>query len=213
MSDPITDLCPTPPGVSDTDELHDRTYAVRVFRKDASTIVVRGALRDRKPPRLYIPEDDEAMTVHHMIVDLEVTFPDLLITRAEVVMEVFPHEPCPSITQHYAQLVGLSVARGYTHKVRELFGGPRGCSHITALLQAMGPAIFQGMWSMYQANEPDFSRLPDRTPEEKAALMAKNANSCHVWGPDSDYLQLIGTGQVDGTPITFTSRRAELGLS
>jgi len=37
----------------------------------------------------------------------------------------------------------LSIARGFTHKVRGLFGGPRGCTHTTALSQAMAPEAIQ----------------------------------------------------------------------
>ena len=48
-------------------------------------------------------------------------------------------------------LVGLSIARGFTHRVRELFGGPRGCTHTTALLQAMAPIAMQCFWSMRSA--------------------------------------------------------------
>ena len=59
--------------------------------------------------------------------------------RADVVFEAHPHTTCPAIIEHYQGLVGLSIARGFTHQVRELFGGPRGCTHTTALLLAMAP--------------------------------------------------------------------------
>ena len=108
-------------------------------------------MRDQKPPGVYLAEDPEPLTMHHMQVDLTVAFPSMVIERAEVVFEAHPHTTCVDIVGAYQGLVGLSITRGFTHKVRELFGGPRGCTHTTALLLAMGPVATQCSWSMYAA--------------------------------------------------------------
>jgi hypothetical protein len=71
-----------------------------------------------------------------------------VITEARAVMETHPHDLCRAVEPHYDKLVGLSIARGFSAKVRELFGGPRGCSHVTALLLAMAPVAIQSMFSM-----------------------------------------------------------------
>jgi hypothetical protein len=105
--------------------LHDREYRVRAFRKRDDLLLIRGAVRDQKPPGLYIEIDPEPMTIHHMQIDLEIAFPTLEIVGADVRIETHPSASCPSIERHYDKLVGLSIARGFTHKVRELFGGPR----------------------------------------------------------------------------------------
>ena len=112
----------------DLEILHDREYRVRAFRKDPN-LLLRGSVRDQKPPHLYIAEDPNPLTIHHMQIDLEVGFPSLEIVAAAVHFEVYPHDTCTHIIEHYDELVGLSIARGFTHKVRELFGGPRGCTH------------------------------------------------------------------------------------
>ena len=138
----MTDILP-PPADTDLEEIHDRSYVVKSYRKDDRTIVLRGAVRDEKPAGLYIPDDPEPLPLHHMIVALTVTMPEMIITDARVEFEVYPHGGCPAITSHYEKLIGLSIARGFTHKVRELFGGPRGCTHTTALLQAMGPVAVE----------------------------------------------------------------------
>ena len=104
---------------------------MRVYRKDYQTLVVRGAVRDQKPAGLYVKGDPDPLTVHHMIVDMTVALPTLEIIAAKAVMEHHPYAGCPTITEHYSNLVGMSVARGYTHKVREIFGGRRVCSFVT----------------------------------------------------------------------------------
>ena len=84
----------------------------------------------------------------------------LELERVVTHFEHHPREECPSITAHYDELVGLSIARGFTHRVRELFGGPRGCTHTTALLQAMAPIGMQCFWSM-KAAAAKVAGLPD----------------------------------------------------
>ena len=90
---------------------------------EPNELVIRGAVRGQKPPGLYTPEDVRPLTIHHMLVELRVRFPSMEIVGADVLFETHPHESCPPITDHYGELVGLSIARGFNNKVRELFGG------------------------------------------------------------------------------------------
>ena len=41
-------------------------------------------------------------------------------------MHTFPHTECPVIEPAFAELEGLSVARGYTREVQTRFGGTSG---------------------------------------------------------------------------------------
>ncbi len=130
-----------PPDPDGLDVLHEREYRIRAYRLpprgdggEGDRLLLRGAVRDQKPAHLYIAEDPDPITIHHMQVELRVAFPSMEIVGAEVLLETHPHVSCPRIIDHYGELVGLSIARGFTHRVRELFGGPRGCTHTTALL-------------------------------------------------------------------------------
>ena len=127
-------LPPPPPGAVPV--MHNREYRVQSYRLSSDRLLIHGALRDQKPPGLFIPGDPEPLTIHHMMVSIEVSVPELEILEARTEFRTHPNESCPAIVEHYENLVGLSIRRGFTHKVRELFGGPRGCSHTTALLQA-----------------------------------------------------------------------------
>jgi hypothetical protein len=212
-----------PPDPDELEVLHDREYRVRAFRKDPN-LLIRGAVRDQKPPRLYIEDDDAPLTIHHMQVDLEVAFPSLEIVAATVHFEMHPNDVCPVITTHYEQLVGLSIARGFTHRVRELFGGPRGCTHTTALLQAMAPVAVQCFWSMTAS---DAKRRAAANPnggagnvnfmprtlsrEERDAQWQMNLNTCHVWAEDSDWVEGIRNGEPVPPPRFATKRLEALG--
>jgi hypothetical protein len=208
-----------PPDPDDLEVLHDREYRVRAFRKDPN-ILIRGAVRDQKPPNLYFANDPDPLTIHHMQVDIEVSFPALEIVAAHVHFEMHPNDTCPVITTHYERLVGLSIARGFTHKVRELFGGPRGCTHTTALLQAMAPVAVQCFWSMTASDQ----RRSDGTAEAgavgagarrppRADGWKMNLNTCHIWAEDGEMVAAVEAGgTMVGAPKFARDRLARLGL-
>jgi Protein of unknown function (DUF2889) len=208
------DIAPHPDGVEPRDELlHERAYVVRSYRKGDDLMVIRGAVRDQKPPGLYIPDDPQALTVHHMIVDLHVAVPSLEIVWAKAELDVHPHLTCKAIEPHYENLVGLSIARGFTHKVRELFGGPRGCTHTTALLQAMGPVAIQSMWSFRVQAMRGQGLDPDelRSAEAREAQIRGNLNTCHVWAEDGEQVASIRRGDTFEVPVWIARRFTELG--
>ena len=199
----------------DLELLHTRDYQVRAYRKTATTLLIRGAVRDVKPPGTFLEGDAEPLEIHHMVVDINVELPDLVITSAHVVFETHPHAACPSIADHYAKLVGLSIARGFTHKVRELFGGPRGCTHTTALLQAMAPVAIQSIWSMRMSGADEQSVAIGRTmtTEERMKAMSFNVNTCHVWAEDGVQLTKIARGEEPDLPLWAQARLTKLGRS
>lgn len=206
-------IAPHPEGVDAADELiHERVYVVRAYRKGSDTLMLRGSVRDQKPAGTYIPDDPNPLTVHHMIVDLTIAVPALEITAAKVVLESHPYATCTRIEEHYNNLVGLSIARGFTHKVRELFGGPRGCTHTTALLQAMAPVAIQSMWSFRMAQAlADGHTTPFGNPDVREGALIANLNSCHVWAEDSDHVAALRKGGPMDVPLWITKRAAELG--
>jgi len=64
---------------------------------------------------------------------------------------------CDAITPHYRKLVGLAIRPGYTQKIKELFGGVRGCTHITELAGSLATAAFQTLAGQRMQD-------PDRKP-------------------------------------------------
>jgi len=193
------------------DALHDREYRIRAFRKADDVVLLRGAVRDQKPPGLYLADDPDPMTIHHMQIDLEVTYPTFEITAAEVLFQSHPHDQCVGITDHYRQLVGLSIARGFTHRVRELFGGPRGCTHTTALLQAMAPVAIQCTFSL-RASALFGGADESVRQQARQAMWRQNLNTCHVWAEDGELVQHIEAGAPPEVPLFIRNRYQALGL-
>ncbi len=196
--------------------LHDRVYSVRSYQKSPTELLIRGQVRDQKPPGLYFEDDPEPLTVHHMVLDIVVSFPDMVIIDANLVMQTRPHTTCTKIEPHYKSLIGVSIARGFSRQIRELFGGPRGCTHTTALLQAMAPVAIQSVWSMYSSSDevPVPPPLPSKpTDEDIRAHFAFNLNSCHVWDEDGEIIEGVKNGEEVEPPLWVIERADKLGRS
>ncbi len=209
LSDSI--LPPPPP---DAMVLHNREYRVQAYRLADDRILLQGAVRDQKPPHLYLREDPRPLTIHHMQVSLEIGFPSLEILGVNTEFETYPEQGCPTIIDRYHELIGLSIARGFTHRVRDLFGGPRGCTHTTALLLAMAPVAMQCFWSMRSASAIAHD-LPDPMthfdPDDQT--WRGIVNTCHVWREDGPIVAEREAGvPPTEAPVFLRDRLEELGI-
>lgn len=208
---------PPPGGVP---VLHDREYRVRSFRLAADRLLLQGALRDQKPAGLYISGDPDPLTVHHMHVELEIAFPSLEIVAVRTSMETHPERECPGIVERYQELVGMSIARGFSRAVREMFGGPRGCAHIGALLQAMAPVAIQSLWSMRSVDaaldavgtDADPAALILEPSETSTTAWKMNVDTCHVWADGGDMIAQRLAGEPFEVPVFLVDRMAKLGI-
>ena len=201
------------PPDDDLDLIHTRRYEARVYQISDDELLVRGAVSDMKPPGLYVVDDPEPMEIHQMQLELRVAIPKLKITSAKVVFETHPNSKCPIIANDYTKLVGLSIARGFTRKIRDLFGGPNGCTHTNALLQAMAPAVVQSMWSVSVRN----GRLGEgseaaSSPEARERRIASTLNTCHIWAEDGEHVAAVRRGdRAHQPPLPVRDRLRALG--
>jgi hypothetical protein len=211
--DPIIPADPFDAAGAGLEPLHDREYRVRAYRVSSERIRIMGAVRDQKPPGLYLDGDPDPLTVHHMVLALDISFPELEIVEVTTTFEMYPNEVCPSIVPRYQELIGTSIARGFTHRVRELFGGPKGCTHTTALLQAMAPVAVQCFWSMRSAEARAVGEQagpfdPDQAGERAIRMIL---NTCHVWDEHGDMARDRLAGVPPEAPVFMRARLEALG--
>lgn len=197
--------------------LHTRTYDVKAVVVDDAHFRLIGRIHDVKPDGLWGVEDSVAMSVHDMTLEMVVRVHDLTITDAVAAMNTHPHMQCKTIVPAYEQLIGLSIARGFTQKVKELFGGPRACTHIGALINAMAPVAMQCVWAFMQAKQPAVSGSEavsgeDARREHMTVAAARNRNTCHVWADAGPMLALLSSGGDLPAPLWAIERLGELGL-
>lgn len=193
--------------------IHHRSYDVQSYREGPDRLRLRGTLQDQKPPGLYIEDDEEPLTVHHMVVDLLLEFPSMTILEVAVVMGTTPTHACSGIEPDYQQLVGMSIARGFARQVKNVLGGANGCTHVGALLQAMAPVAIQSMWSMRSlANRANGQTEPPRfSAEDRRRSLAYNLNTCHVWAEDGPQVAAVLSGASMQIPVWAEERLRKLG--
>jgi hypothetical protein len=185
--------------------IHTRQYQVQAFRMSDERFLLRGAIVDEKPAGLYIENDPDPIWMHHMIVELE---------KATAKFENHPHLGCTNITDHYKKLEGMSIARGFNAKVRELFGSSRGCTHIGALLAAMAPVAIQTGWSMRVSSVVDIddsSKSPEDFQEQRIKQFASTINTCHIWDEHGEMVSKVRRGEEIEMPLPVVRRLRDLG--
>ncbi len=195
-------------------KLHTRTYDIESFVVDDEHFRLDGRVRDVKPDGLWGTDDHRPLTIHDMTLSMTVALHGLTVTDVSVEMHTHPQNECPFILPSYQQLVGLSIARGFTHKVREMFGGPRACTHIGALINAMAPVAMQTVWSFSHRAAPVEMDLTD--PTQRAAYrrsnVERNRDTCHVWATEGPMFDRLDRGEIRTTPLWAQRRLAELGV-
>jgi hypothetical protein len=194
--------------------IHTRQYQVQAFRMSDERFLLRGAIVDEKPAGLYIENDPDPIWMHHMIVELQIVYPTFLIEKASVEFKNHPHLSCTNITDHYKKLEGMSIARGFNAKVRELFGSSRGCTHIGALLAAMAPVAIQTGWSMRVSSVgeiDDSSKSPEDFQEQRVKQFASTINTCHIWDENGAMIAKVRAGEEIEMPLPVVRRLRDLG--
>jgi hypothetical protein len=193
--------------------IHTRRYEVRAFRMAADRLMLRGVVVDEKPAGLYLKGDVQPLWLHHMIVELEIVYPTFLIEKASATFHEHPHLECTHITDHYKNLEGMSIARGFNAKVKELFAGARGCTHITALLSAMAPVAIQAGWSMRAVASSDVQVDAQKDHENRERQLAGTINTCHMWDENGALAASVSSGNYTEVPLSVKKRLKELGRS
>ena len=156
------------------DELpvHRRTIEVEVFVRGEHLVVI-GTLADVRP---WATGEFGPRELHRMELAIVVRRADMRITDAVADMKTFPHAESTVIEPKFSELIGLSVARGYTAAVQERFGRERGCSHLEFLARAIGPAVVQSVTSAAAQEFEKGGTYPDG-----GRALSFLANTCHVF--------------------------------
>ena len=156
--------------------VHTREISMRTSDLGDHYILVEGSLIDHRYQARHNEVSEEFELVHHMVIQLKVKGPGMLIEQAEATMPHHPREECPEVLPWIQNLEGLEIAPGYSMKVKKVIGGVKGCAHLTSLVIAMGESAVQGYWAAYAAERRKMG-LREQT-------IKKFINTCHLWKED-----------------------------
>ena len=170
-------------------KIHTRGIKIATFAYDDAHIIVEGELNDNRiipnfsrTGDLYPPGN-----IHHMFIRLLIEIESIRIAQVEIEMPGIPHQECPESIYNFAKLEGMRIAPGFTSKVRNLIGGPKGCAHLSGLLMAMASAALQGLWT-YRAKEHHHDEDINATVNEYLV------NTCWVWRQDGPLVDSLSKG-------------------
>jgi len=133
------------PAAAPRERIHRRSISIEGFRRSDGLYEVEARLVDVKDVTAELAEGPRAPgePIHDMKV--RITFDrTLTIVEAVAVTDEMPyHGACERINPAYAALKGVRMKPGFTAKLREMFGGIAGCTHITELVGNMATAAYQ----------------------------------------------------------------------
>ena len=127
------------------ESLHRRSIEIRGYKRDDGLFDVEGHLVDTKDRDFKLAAGVRAKgePIHEMWLRITVDR-NLVIVDAEASTDAMPYAgECDAIVPAYRELIGLSIRPGYMQKLKEVFGGVRGCTHITELAAALATGAFQ----------------------------------------------------------------------
>ncbi len=162
---------------------HTRRVLCEGYAREDGLWDIEGHLTDLKTADLTCKERNNGIIpagepLHGMSIRLTI---DLKLNILDVAasMDYTPYRICPSITEHYKQLIGLQIAPGFTRKTRELFSGTQGCTHLLELLGPVATTAFQATHAAREAREnwSDGHQPPPML------------NSCHTMADDGPVVQ------------------------
>jgi hypothetical protein len=178
--------------------LHVRTIRVEAVEDGGDSLLVTGTLVDERPRggEKWFGVDGPRI-IHQMRLGLRVRHPDLVITEVTGGMEAHPYRVCPEALPPLQQLVGVSVARGFTRAVNERLGRERGCAHLTALIHAMAPVVKQAAGVAFQP--------VDGIPADEQGLWV--IDTCQAWRDNGPLHRLVRAGDIQGLQDISAYRR------
>ena len=160
--------------------LHKRVVQCWGYRREDGLWDIEGRLVDTKT--YPFPNEDRGGAIqageplHDLWIRLTVDS-QCLIQAVEACTDGAPFTLCPTITGRYQELVGVRIGPGWSQKLRELFGGTSGCTHMTELLGPVATTFFQALYGQ-RYDEEDAKPATARRPPPVL-------NTCHALASNS----------------------------
>jgi hypothetical protein len=170
------------------DPLRKRQIEFCSYPLERERLIVEGWFRDERLVRGYAWNGRELPpgVVHLMCVRLLLGEWPLLILDAEAEMIEVPYDMCVKGVKGVERIKGLRIASGFSEEVFRRIGGAKGCTHLTHLVVAAGPAAIHGFRTFQtQARRP----LPSKLEEIEGIDFW--IDSCHVWRKNGKLIQKI----------------------
>lgn len=158
-------------------EIHNRNLNISSYIVGDEHILIAGEFKERNLITVYEKSGEaiEPNIFHHMQIQLLVKIAELKIVDICVKIPGAPHDDvCREMENSLDKIRGLTIAPGFTSKVKKIAGGIKGCVHLTTLLLSMAPAALQGYW-IFEARDKN------RTENSEFDIGEYLIDTCWAW--------------------------------
>ncbi len=173
--------------------IHSRSIGICTYPAGVDAIMIEGVLKDERLCHTFSISTGERVdpgVIHEIVLRLLIRGSRLTIEDLEVEYHHLPRPECSKTADSLRGLVGKGITPGFTSLVKKTFGGPRGCTHLNALLIAMAPAAVQGFWNSMVSRPLKPSQVSNSMD---ARLLI---DTCWVWRSDGplarEFQEMLG---------------------
>jgi hypothetical protein len=163
--------------------MHTRTVTCRGYERDDGLWDIEGHMTDTKnynfPNQARGGEIKAGEPLHAMGIRLTLDR-DFYIHDADACTDWAPFQLCPGIAARYKQLIGMHIKPGWNLKIKQLFNGINGCTHLTELLGSMATTAFQSIHGRHKETSASKSGEIEQS---------RIINSCHALRSDGDVVK------------------------
>jgi hypothetical protein len=161
--------------------LHTRRYEFQGYHRADGLWDIEGRMTDTKTygfANEWRGEIKPGEPIHDMWIRL--TLDDEMVVRdVEAKTAASPFQVCPGATPKYAALKGARVGPGWSKRVKDMFGGPVGCTHQTEMLVAIATVAYQTI----------FSARKKWGGRDDATQRPKFLDTCHAFASDGEIVK------------------------
>ncbi len=155
--------------------LHTRRLEINGYYRDDNLWDIEAILIDTRHYgiKTYNRNIPKGSPLHEMRLTLTLNF-EMEIVAVFAKTDASPYKICPHVNDSYQKLIGERIAPGWSARVKTMFKGVMGCTHITEMLIPMGTVAYQTIKSGQGA------KLSGNAAE------SYYLNSCYAWSSGSE---------------------------
>lgn len=158
--------------------MHNRVIDCKGYQRDDGLWDIEGHLIDTKAytwiNRSGTGDLPAGQPAHDMWIRLTINI-DMVIQDAMALTDAGPYAPCGDITAKFPLLKGIRIERGWTRQLKDIIGGPNGCTHQWELLGRVAAVAYQTTNNARQTLKP-----------YKPGDIPRTFNTCHMYTPQSE---------------------------
>lgn len=181
--------------------IHTRQITCSGYQREDGLWDVDGHFLDIKSHDYRTADDDivpAGEPIHQMY--MRWTVDDALtIVAIEAVTENAPSTSCQEAPPSYQALQGLRIGPGFNRRIKELFAGVLGCTHLTDLIGTMANTLMQTLSQRY--NRAEQQRIAELTGRKPALV-----DSCRTFRSDGPVVMRLW-------PKSYTGAAADVPAS